>query len=172
MCPTETQSKVYKRLVDGLKAGRGLTSQLSPLMRDGARPDLIPIVFSALPSGGLRRFLTALATSYALREDDTGERMLILSWGLEAEALRSLLQTSLDDGDSDEITLELSMPVREQSGTSPSTSPSPLTTGLSGAPCDLCGEEISPGGSYVMVVTPPDDMFLYHYSCDRRGGAV
>lgn len=154
-------------LVAGLKAGSGTTSPRSHLMNVGGRPDLIPIVFSITPGGGLTRFLTTLGTLSALKEERSGERILMLSWGLEREDLRSLLQTSVDDGGAGEIAFDLSIPAEVPNGTSPSISPRPQTSGISGVPCDVCGQPIRSGDPYASWVIPPDDMSLYHPHCLR-----
>ena len=88
MCSRQSEADTVRlspaqtKWLAGLKAGAGLTSQLSRMTTVGARPDLLPIVVSLSRGGGLSRFITTLATSYALKEDATGELMLMLSWGL------------------------------------------------------------------------------------------
>lgn len=172
MCPDNSSSEVrlpssLQRLAAGLRAGGGASSQRSLSMIDGERLDLIPIVFSLSPSGGLTRFLTVLGTLRALREESSGERILMLSWGLEREDLKSLLESSLNDGDSGEITFELSIPAEGPNGMSPSTSPKPQITGLSGVPCDRCGQEILLGDSYVTRCDPPHGLIVWHPHCAR-----
>jgi len=170
MCPIKVTgadtlrlSPAQQQWLDGLQAGNGLSSGLSRLTNVGVKPDLVPIVVSLSPGDGLARFLTVLATSSALKEESTGELMLMLSLGLEREALRSLLGSSPSDGDSDEIGFDLLMPVSDATATSLSTSPRTQTSGTSGVPCDKCKAPIN--RDYVQVVTPPHGMSLYHVSC-------
>lgn len=113
--------KSLRRLVDGLRAGVGITSQPSLLMRGGARPDLVPIVVCITRGGGFTTFLTTLATLYALKEEGTGDVILMHSYSLDAAALRSLLEASPKDGGSDEIRFEISMRAPGPDGTFPST---------------------------------------------------
>jgi len=110
-----------KNLVNGLRAGVGITSQRSLSMPAGAKPDLVPIVVCVSRGTGLTNFLTSLATLYALREAATGERILMLSFSLDAAAIMSLLQSSQISGNSAEITFEISMRSPAPDGTFPST---------------------------------------------------
>jgi len=172
MCPfrmtgsdTLRLSEAQTKWLDGLKDGDGLSSPLSRLTTVGVRPDLLPIVVSLSRGDGLKRFLTCLATSSALREDVTGELMLMLSWGLEPAALRSLLAESPKGGDSVEIAFEILMSVSGATGTLLSTSPRTPTSGTSVGPCDHCGDLIIRGEPYVQTVRPPHTMRIYHYAC-------
>ncbi len=109
--------KVLRRLVDGLRGGVGITSQPSLSIVGGARPDLVPIVVCVSRGTGLTSFLTSLATLYALKEEGTGDVILMHSYSLDAAALRSLLETSRKAGNSDEITFEISMRAPGPDGT-------------------------------------------------------
>jgi len=180
MCPTVSEphgsnsvklSRAQQQWLDGLKAGDGLTSPLSRLTPVGERPALLPIVVSLSPGDGLRRFLTVLATSYALKEDDTGELMLMLSWDLERGVLRSLVETSPRDGNAGEIGFEILMPVPESTAISASTLPGIPTSGISGVPCDYCRRPFKPREAYVQFVVPEvNEMRLWHGRCAIKGG--
>jgi len=113
--------KSLQNLVNGLRAGHGITSQPSLLISGGARPDLVPIVVCITRGGGFTTFLTALATLYALKEEATGEVILMHSYSLDVGALTSLLEASPKDGHSDEIRFEISMRSPGPDGTFPST---------------------------------------------------
>lgn len=152
-------------LVRGLKAGRGRISQRSLLTDAGVRPDLTPIVVTISPEDGLSRFLTALGTLFALREDASGEHIVTLSFPLERGALTSLVSTSASGGSSDEIGFEISIPLLGLAATLPSISSKRPTTGISGAACDHCGKPFYREDSYVQFVEPPHGMHLYHHSC-------
>ena len=154
-----------QRFLDGLRAGRGISSQPSPLTTDGARPDLTPIVCSLSRAGGLTHFLTTLATISAWNEEGTGEPILMLSWGLEPEALKSLLETSGERGGAGEIAFSVTMSAGEPAGTSPSTSPKHRIIGTLGAPCERCRLPFRPGEAYIEIVIPPDRLMVYHGSC-------
>ncbi len=106
-----------QRLVDGLRRGHGTTSQPSLLMKGGARPDLVPIVVCITRGSGFTTFLTALATLYALREEGSGETILMHSYSLDTAVLTSLLEASPKDGRSDEIRFEISMRAPGPDGT-------------------------------------------------------
>jgi len=110
-----------QNLVNGLRRGLGITSQPSLSMQDGARPDLVPIVVCITRGSGFTTFLTALATLYALKEESTGEVILMCSYSLDAAALTSLLAHSPKDGHSDEIRFETSMRAPGPDGTFRST---------------------------------------------------
>lgn len=164
-------SRAQQQWLDGLKAGDGLTSPLSRMTTVGEKPVLLPIVVSLSPASGLRRFITTLATSYALREDDSGELMLMLSWGLEREALKSLVETFRRDGSSAEIGFELLMPVPESTAISASTSSKTPMSGISGVPCDYCKKPFKPQEAYVQFVVPEvNEMRLWHGRCAIKGG--
>jgi len=116
-----TLPRSLQRLVDGLRAGHGTTSLPSLSMTGGARPDLVPIVVCITRGGGLTTFLTCLATLYALKEEGSGETILMHSYSLDAGALTSLLEASPRDGNSDEIRFEISMRAPGPDGTFQST---------------------------------------------------
>jgi len=113
--------KSLSNLVNGLRAGHGITSQPSLSMSGGARPDLVPMVVCVTRGGGFTTFLTVLATLYALKEESTGDVILMHSYSLDAGALTSLLEASPKDGRSDEIRFEISMRAPGPDGTFPST---------------------------------------------------
>jgi len=113
--------RALQSLVDGLRDGHGITSRPSLSMSGGARPDLVPIVVCVSRGGGLMRFLTCLATLYALKEEGTGDVILMHSYSLDAEMLMSLVRGSRRDGPSDEIQFEISMRAPGPDGTFRST---------------------------------------------------
>jgi hypothetical protein len=111
-----------KRLVNGLRAGRGTTSLLSPSTRGGARPDLVPIVVSLSHRDGFSHFLTTLASLSALKEEGTGETILTHSYNLDAGMLMSLVESCRSVGNSAEITFAISMRAPAPDGTFRNTS--------------------------------------------------
>ena len=110
-----------RSLVNGLRRGVGITSQRSLSMIGGVRPDLVPIVVCLSRDAGFTTFLTSLATLSALREEGSGDVILMLSFNLGVGAFTSLLATSAKDGKKGVITFEISMPQPAPDGTYPST---------------------------------------------------
>ena len=110
-----------ERLVNGLRAGHGISSLPSLSTNAGARPDLVPIVVCITRGGGFTTFLTVLATFSALKEEVSGETILMHSYSLDVGALTSLLESSPKDGRSDEIRFEISMRAPGPDGTFQST---------------------------------------------------
>lgn len=156
-----------RRLVDGLRDGNGPSSLLSPSTIVGEKPDRIPIVVFLSVGDGLRTYRIALATSSALREDGTGEPILMLSWDLDPEAI-SQVARSAEAGGSDAIRFETLIPAGEPNGTSRSISPRGPISGISGVPCDACKVPFKTGDAYTQVVFPPDQLDLYHVTCYAR----
>lgn len=157
---------VLKRWETSLRNGRGSISPRSPLMTGGAQAVLKPIVLTLSAGTGLKRFLTALATIYALKEEASGEHMAMLCWGMEREALRSLIETSQSDGNSDEITFELSIAAEGPATTSPNTWSRHQMSGIQGAICDLCEEPFRPHQPYTTICSPElQSLRLYHSDC-------
>lgn len=103
-------------LVNGLRAGHGITSPHSPLMKDGATQVLRPIVVCLSHVDGLTTFLTALATLSALREERSGDVILTQSFSLDVGALTSLLEHCQKGGNSDVIRFEISIQAPGQDG--------------------------------------------------------
>ncbi len=104
-----TLPSALQNLVNGLRAGHGIISQPSVSIHGGVRPDLVPIVVCVSQGAGLTRFLTCLATLYALKEESSGDVILMHSYSLDAGMLTSLLAHSPKDGDGGEIKFEISM---------------------------------------------------------------
>ena len=104
-------------LVNGLRAGHGISSPRSPLMKGGGMQVLRPIVVCLSHADGLTTFLTALATLSALKEETSGDVILTHSFSLDAGALTSLLETSRKGGGSDVIRFEISMQAPGPDGT-------------------------------------------------------
>lgn len=96
-------------LVNGLRAGHGITSPHSPLTKGGGTQVLRPVVVSLSRGGGLTCFLTALATLSALKEEVSGDVILTQSFNLDVGALTSLLESSQIGGNSDVIRFEISI---------------------------------------------------------------
>ena len=170
MCCINTQAQLDKPSPNGSTPGSGTSSPPSRSTIDGVRPDLLPTVVSFSPEGGLRRFLTVLASSSLSNEEGSDAPTLTLSLPLERAALTSLIETSVTDGSSDAIRFDVSIPLRSLGTTSASTSPKTPTSGTSGVHsakflCDGCGEEREPGDDYAAIVQPPDRMWLFHADC-------
>jgi len=165
--PTDVRlPPVLKACLAGLRSGTGSSLRLSPSTNDGAQAVLKPIVLSLSAADGLRTFLTALATIYALREEASGEHMVTLCWGMEREALRSLIDSSRKDGDSDEIGFELSIAAEGPATTSPNMWSSAQMLGLRGARCDACEEPFKEHQSYTTICSPElQSLQLYHSAC-------
>lgn len=167
MCPAPDVKlpRVLGGYLSGLRAGSGTSSPPSRSMIDGATSVLKPIVLSLSAGTGLKRFLTCLATIYALKEERSGEHMVTLCWGLEREALKSLIETSPKDGNSDEIAFELSMQAADPDTISPNTWSKEQMFGISGGLCDHCGLNFHPEQSYTVICNPPSQLSLFHTSC-------
>jgi len=158
--------QVLKQWRRGLEAGNGSSSPRSHSMTDGAQGVLKPIVLSLYAGSGLKRYLTALATTYALKEEASGEHMVMLCWDMEREALKSLIETSVSDGDSDEISFELSIAAEGPATTSPNTFSKHQMFGIQGARCDRCGEAFQKDQSYTTICSPElQSLHLYHSDC-------
>jgi len=165
--PTDVQlPQVLKQCLRGLRAGGGSSSARLLSMTAGVQGVLKPIVLSLYAGTGLRRFLTALATTYALREEASGEHMVTLCWDLERAALKSLIETSQSDGDSDVISFELSIAAEGPATTSPNTFSRHQMFGIQGARCDFCGEAFQKDQSYTTICSPElQSLHLYHSEC-------
>lgn len=169
--PTHTRAdvqlpEVLKQWRTSLEAGNGANLPPSHSMTVGEQGVLKPIVLSLYAGSGLKRFLTVLATIYALKEGRSGEHMVTLCWGLEREALKSLIETSRDDGDSDEIMFELSIAAEGPATTSPNTFSKHQMFGIQGAKCDFCGEAFQKHQSYTTICSPAlQSLHLYHSEC-------
>ena len=158
--------EVLKQWRRGLEAGSGSNSPHSHSMTVGEQAVLKPIVLSLSAGTGLKRFLTALATIYALKEEASGEHMVTLCWGMEREALRSLIETSVSDGDSEEIGFELSIAAEGPATTSPNTFSKHQMFGIQGAKCDACGEAFQKQHAYTTICSPElQSLALYHSAC-------
>jgi len=169
--PTHTPAdvrlpQVLKRWHSSLQAGNGSSLPHSHSMSDGDRPVLKPIVLSISAGDGLNRFLTALATIYALKEEASGEHMVTLCWGMERAALRSLIETSQSDGSSDEIKFELSIAAEGPAITSQNTFSKRPMYGIQGVLCDRCEVAFTGNESYTTICSPAvQQMRLYHSAC-------
>lgn len=144
--------KSLQHLVDGLKGGSGPRSLLSRLTIVGEKPDRVPIVVWQSRENGSSVYRETLATISALREDASGERILMLSWGSLASDSSS--ENADLGGHTDVIEYDLLLPIELLSGTLQSISPRPLTTGISGVPCDGCGTPFKRQDSYRTSVMP------------------
>jgi len=116
MCALENSGKAplilprsLENLAIGLKAGVGITSQRSLSHRAGGQPVLVPTVVCITLATGFMTFLTTLATLSALSEERSGDVILTQSFNLDRGALKSLLESSLKDGSSEEIKFEIMM---------------------------------------------------------------
>lgn len=159
-------TRAQEAWLNGFASSSGTSSPLSHLTVVGARKDLTPTVVLLSQGDGLRRFLTVLATTSALKEDRSGEHTLMLSLGLERAVLTSMLESFPSDGASDEIRFELLIPAGAPDGTSPNTSLRTQISGISGARCDLCGKGFKENQSYVQECSPlHQTMYLYHRDC-------
>jgi len=165
--PTDVQlPQVLKQHLRGLQDGHGSNSARSLSTIAGVQGVLKPIVLSLYAGTGLRRFLTALATTFALREEASGEHMVTVCWVMEREALKSLIETSVSDGDSDEIAFELSIAAEGPATTSPNTFSKHQMFGIQGAKCDFCGEAFRKDQSYTTICSPAlQALYLYHSAC-------
>jgi len=181
MCPTDDirLPPVLEGYLSGLRAGSGTSSPPSRSTIDGASSVLKPIVLSLSAGTGLKHFLTALATIYALKEERSGEHMVTLSWGLEREALRSLIEHSQSAGNSDEIGFDLSIQALAPDTTSPNMWSREQMFGISGGLCDHCNRSFHPTQSYTVICNPAStqhlamgasgggQLSLYHTSCTK-----
>jgi len=172
MCPPAEPADVrlppvLEHYLSGLRNGSGTSSPPSRSTIDGATSVLKPIVLSLSRGTGLKHFLTSLATIYALKEERSGEHMVTLSWGLEREALKSLIEAYPKDGNSDEIVFEVSIQALGQDSISQNTWSREQTFGISGGVCDHCGLNFHPKQSYTTICNPPSHLSLYHSSCAR-----
>jgi len=158
---------VLEHYLFGLRNGSGTNSPPSRSTIDGATSVLKPIVLSLSRGTGLKRFLTALATIYALKEARSGEHMVTLSWGLERAALKSLIEAYPSDGDSDEIVFELSIQALAPDSISQNPWSREQMFGISGGLCDHCKEGFSPTQGYMTICYPPSQLKLYHSDCGR-----
>lgn len=145
--PTSLQN-----LVDGLKGGSGPRSLLSHSMTVGVKPDRVPIVVYRSRGNGSNDYRETLATICALREDASGERILMLSWDLQPSG--SPLDGDAPNGPTAETLYDVLIPIERLAGTLRSMSPSLPTIGISGVPCDGCGEPMTPGTPYRTDVAP------------------
>lgn len=163
-------SEVLRRLVDGLGSGSGVRSLLSRSGLIGEKPDQTPGGFLLTHASGSRLFLEPQVTTFALREDVTGERILTFSWGVETTDILPFLTThSANGGEPDGITYELLIPIDRLSGISRSTSPRLPITGISEVPCDTCPELVRKGEPYATLVMPPHQMYLLCWRCAQKG---
>ena len=110
-----------ENLAVGLRAGVGITSQRSVSMIGGEIPDLVPVVVCLSREDGFTTFLTALATLCALKEERSGDVILMQSFNLDVGALTSLLETSRASGNAAVIRFEISMKSPGPDGTFAST---------------------------------------------------
>lgn len=108
-------------LVNGLRAGHGITSPHSPLTKGGGTQVLRPVVVCLSHGSGLTTFLTALATLSALKEEVSGDVILTQSFSLDVGALTSLLESCQQGGGSDVIRFEISIQSPGPDGTFQST---------------------------------------------------
>jgi len=157
---------VLEGLLSGLRDGSGISSPPSRSTIDGATSVLKPIVLSLSAGTGLKHFLTTLATIYALKEERSGEHMVTLSWGLEREALKSLIESSRKDGDSDEIAFDLSIQALAPDTISPNMFSKDVMFGISGGICDWCQKPFKANHAYTTLCNPVlQSLQLYHSEC-------
>ena len=158
-----------QRLVDGLKGTSGPRSALSLLTTGGVKPDQVPIVVYRSRATGQSGWSTHLATICALKEDVTGERILMLSWDQDAV---SPFEPSETPGDSGEIRFDLLIPIEGLSGIVPSTSRKPRTSGISGVPCDVCRKPFEKGDWYRSEVRPPHGLAIVCLRCAEKSATI
>jgi len=158
--------EVLKRWQSSLRDGHGSNSAPLRSTNNGGTPVLKPVVLTISSGDGLKRFLTTLASISALREERSGEHMVTVSWAMEREALKSLIETSPKDGNSEEIRFELSMAAEGPATTSLNTWSKNQMLGLVGARCDLCEEPFQLHQSYTTICCPElQSLQLYHSAC-------
>lgn len=141
-----------QHLVDGLKGGNGPRSLLLRSTIVGVKPDRVPIVVYRSRENGSSGYRETLATICALKEDASGERILMLSW--DSQPSESWDGGEDQAGPTDVTQFDVLIPIERLVGTLRSMSPRLPTIGISGVPCDLCGEPLKTGGAYRTDVLP------------------
>lgn len=155
-----------ERWLRGSVVTAGTISPPSPTGRPGESLDRQPIVVSLTHKSGLKTYRTALATSSALKEENTGALILTHSWGLDRAAAIEQLNSYPSNGEAVEIESAITMMAGTESDT---TSRSILSripiSGPLAVNCDLCSRHIASGDPYITVVRPPHDQWIYHPMC-------
>jgi len=152
-----------RNLVSGWRGGSGDGLPRSPLTTDGGTRDQVPIAVLVSRESGSKSSRECLAIISRLKEDASGEHILTLSWVMRGNVIYS--ETEETPGDSEETRFDLLIPIEHLPSTLRNTSQSLLTTGISGVPCDVCGEGIKKGDPYRTDIVPPHGLLLLCLPC-------